>query len=141
MTSIVGSDKIIGNLRDKFFVDDATLFKEVVLLAGDNTVEDEVDDEEHGGPVEARRVDLGGGALRAKTWHKAQDQGKEIEYVHDTEVPLGALLNDLAGSTRHVREDLVEAEEAAIVGDKDHDPVARDILCSHVKGDEAAKLI
>lgn len=42
---------------------DGSLSEVEVLSAGDRDVEDEIDDEEAGGPVHAGRVDLSGSAV------------------------------------------------------------------------------
>ena len=54
------------------FFNNTALIKEIILLAAHNHMENEVNDEEHGCPVEARWVNLGCCASRAEARDKSQ---------------------------------------------------------------------
>ena len=63
---------IVHRCRVNKFFNNATLIKEIVLLAANNHMENEVNDKEHGSPVEARWVHLGSCASRAEPWNEGQ---------------------------------------------------------------------
>ena len=133
---IVSSLKIVA----VDILSNAALLEEVVLLAGNDQVEDEVDDEEHGSPVKARRVDFGSGTGRAESRNEGHHEGEAVQDIHDAEVPLGALLDDLTRFAWHGGEDFIEAKEGEVVGGEDEDPIASDVLSGQVKCDQAAQL-
>ena len=119
---------------------DAAFGEEVVPPASDDHMEDKVDDKEHGGPVEAGRVDFSSRACGAKARDEGKDEREGIEDVHRAEVPLRALSNGLARLAGHVGEDLVEADEAEVVRGDYEDPVPGDVLRRHVECNQTGQL-
>ena len=102
--------------------------EEKVPLASDTHVEDKVDDEEHRGPVQARRIYFRGSAVGAEARQECQEKGDDIEPIHYAEVPFGTSFRDLSWRARHDSQNFIETKEAEVVRSKDKDPVSSDIL-------------
>lgn len=94
--------------------------EEVVLLVGDDHVENEVDKEEGRGPVHAGRVHLLRCAVRAEGRNKGEQERQCVKDVHHSEVPLCLVPQSFAWRATQGIQNLVESEEVEVVRRRDH---------------------
>lgn len=96
-------------------------------------MEKEVDDEEHGGPVHHRWVQVTAGAEGAEPGDEGHAKRDSVERVHYHEVRLCLAAQRLARLPRQRLENFGEADEVEVVGQVYHEEEPCDVLVRQVE--------